>query len=117
MRKFFLCLLSIAVSFFTQAQNNDLPQPAFLEMQAYPKVRDFTLSNSGEEAYFSIQSPNGEMSVISRIVKENNGWTAPQTALFSGKHHDMEPFLSPDNLSLYFASSRPKNNLSAESKD
>ena len=117
MRKFFLCLLSIAVSFFTQAQNNDLPQPAFLELQAYPKVRDFTLSTSGEEAYFSIQSPNGDMSVISRIVKENNRWTAPQTALFSGKHHDMEPFLSPDNLSLYFASSRPKNSASIEAKD
>jgi len=117
MRKFFLCLLLIVVSFFTQAQNNDLTQPAFLELQAYPNVRDFTLSNSGEEAYFSIQSPNGEVSVISRIIRENNRWTRPQTVSFSGKHHDLEPFLSPDNLNLYFASSRPKNNLSAETKD
>ena len=107
----------IVFVFSTQAQNNDLPEPAFLELQAYPSVRDFTLSKAGEEAYFSIQSPNGETSVISKIVKTKDGWTAPIIASFSGKHHDLEPFLSPDNLRLYFASSRPRNNTTNEAKD
>lgn len=117
MKNSILNLLFVAFSCFAQAQNNDLVQPAFLELQAYPNVRDFTLSTSGEEAYFSVQSPNGEMSFISRIVMEKNHWSAPQTVSFSGRYHDLEPFLSPDNLRLYFASSRPKNNNSEKTKD
>ncbi len=117
MKNSILYLLLIAVSFFTQAQNNDIVQAAFLELQAYPNVRDFTLSTSGEEAYLSIQSPNGEMSVIAKIVKVDTQWTSPEKASFSGKYHDLEPFLSPDNLSLYFASSRPKGSTSKDEKD
>ena len=117
MKNLILGLLLITVSFFTQAQNNDIVQPAFLELQAYPNVRDFTLSTSGEEAYLSIQSPNGEASVITKIIKVNKRWSAPVKASFSGTYHDLEPFLSPDNLRLYFASSRPKGSASKDAKD
>lgn len=104
-----LSLLFIAVSCCLQAQNMNLVQPAFLELQAYPNIRDFTLSNTGDEAYFSIQSHKGDISAIAKIMKINNQWSSPQTASFSGNYFDLEPFLSPDNLTLYFASSRPKS--------
>ena len=117
MKNSILCLLFIAASCLVQAQNNDLVQPAFLELQAYPNIRDFTLSYSGEEAYISVQSPFDHISVISKIKKQNNKWSAPKMVAFSGKYHDLEPFLSPDNLRLYFASSRPKNKNSDKTKD
>ena len=35
------------------------------------------------------------------------GWTQPVVASFSGLHADMDPFVSPDGLTLYFSSMRP----------
>lgn len=113
----FLYLLLICCGIFVQAQNNDLAQPAFLALAEYPSIRDFTLSTEGDEAYFSIQSLNGELSYIASIRKLKNDWTKPQIVSFSGKYHDLEPFLSPDNLRLYFASSRPENKGTEKKKD
>ncbi|MGI9530178.1 TolB family protein [Lutimonas sp.] len=110
-------LLIICLAYMGLAQNNDVVQPAFTALKEYPKVRDFTLSNSGKEAYFSIQSLDGTISVISKIIMENDTWSSPIKAIFSGQHHDIEPFLSPDNLRLYFASSRPKNNQDHKAED
>ncbi len=109
MRTLITCFLLLVVSLYGKAQNNDIVQAAFPNLQDYPNIRDFTLSNSGDEAYITIQSPKAELSVISRIERVNNKWSQPQTASFSGIHHDLEPFLSPDNLTLYFASSRSRN--------
>jgi hypothetical protein len=39
--------------------------------------------------------------------KEENGWSNPEVASFSGQYKDLEPFLDQDGLVLYFASSRP----------
>ncbi|MDN3641456.1 hypothetical protein QWY87_01995 [Lutimonas halocynthiae] len=113
----FLYLLFMFSGVFGQAQNNDIVQPAFPALAEYPGIRDFTLSTEGDEAYFSIQSLHGELSLIASIRKLENDWTKPQIVSFSGKYHDLEPFLSPDNLRLYFASSRPKNNGKEEKKD
>ena len=112
-----LFLIFIASGISVQAQNNDLPQPAFTALIEYPNIRDLTLSTEGDEAYFSIQSPNGDVSVIARIRKHQNSWSSPEIVSFSGQNHDMEPFLSPDNLRLYFASSRPHKKGTEMGKD
>ena len=113
----FLYIVLLLCGMFGQAQNNDLPQAAFPALAEYPSIRDFTLSAEGDEAYFSIQSLNGELSFIASISKHKNDWTKPQIVSFSGEYHDLEPFLSPDNLRLYFASSRPKNSNVEEQGD
>ena len=41
-----------------------------------------------------------------RLQKNNGIWQAPKIGKFSGQFSDLEPFLSPDNLKLYFASNR-----------
>ncbi|MBC7892491.1 MAG: PD40 domain-containing protein [Sphingobacteriaceae bacterium] len=71
--------------------------------------RDLAISTAGDELYFSTQSLSGDLSVIlvSRNVKGT--WTAPEVASFSGKYHDIEPFLSADGRRLYFSSNRPKH--------
>ncbi len=83
----------------------------------FPSVRDFTLSATGNEAYFTAQSMLGELSVIMRIDKPRKKWKTPGIASFSGKYSDMEPFLSPDGLRLYFASNRPLHDATTETKD
>ena len=89
------------------AQDSNSAIPAIQEIfKQFDNVRDFTLSNSGDEAYFTGQSPLAEVSVIFKISKINGSWQKPKLVPFSGKSNDLEPFLSPDNLRLYFVSNR-----------
>jgi hypothetical protein len=83
----------------------------------FPNVRDFTISSTEDEAYFTAQSYLGELSVIITIKKENGKWSEPEIAPFSGKYQDLEPFLSPDGLRLYFVSNRPLSDHTAKPKD
>ncbi|MDG5490952.1 hypothetical protein [Psychroserpens sp. SPM9] len=80
-------------------------------------VRDFTINTEGNEAYFTLLSPARELSVIMRIQKENNAWSEPKITSFSGQYIDLEPYLSPDGLQLYFASNRPVSKDSTHTKD
>ncbi len=81
--------------------------PAFEQLSSFPSVRDFSLSNDGREAWFSLQSAREELSQIAVSYYENGQWSTPELAPFSGPYRDLEPSLSPDNMRLYFASNRP----------
>jgi len=96
----FVCLITLPGEGFSQ------PVP-FLEdlLRPFPNVRDLTMSAT--EAYFTAQSPLGEVSVIMVSHKQRNSWRKPVIASFSGQHSDLEPFLSTDGRRLYFASNRP----------
>jgi len=110
------------LSFFSQksnAQNNNLIIQPFLPdiITHIPSARDVARSSSGKEVFFTAQSFQGEMSVI--LMLTDNG-TLPKldVAPFSGKYLDLEPFLSPDGLKLYFVSNRPTDTAtSADPKD
>ena len=82
-------------------------EPALQILKDYDKVRDFTMNNNQTEAYVSAQSNLEEKSVILRISKKDGKWNKVEIASFSGKYRDLEPFLSPDNLKLFFVSNRP----------
>lgn len=100
------------------AQKEKLPVPFLPEIiSQFTNVRDLTISPSEHEAYFTVQSPQSEVSTIVFIKKQNGKWTAPEVAPFSGKYNDMEPFLSHDGLKLYFVSNRPTDETSNEIKD
>ncbi len=85
-------------------------KPVLDILKDYDKVRDFAMNNNETEAYISAQSNLEEKSVILRISKENGTWNKVGIASFSGKFRDLEPFLSPDNLKLFFVSNRPLTN-------
>lgn len=93
------------------------PQLAFDFLSDYPNTRDVTVSSDGTEAYFTIQSPMEEISVIafSKMVKSK--WSDPKIVNFTGKFRDLEPFLSSDGLRLYFASNRPLDESTDSTKD
>ncbi len=117
MKKILVILILLIVPFgFSQQTSAVQPAEADIVMQ-FPNVRDFTISPSFNEAYFTAQSILGEISVIIIIKKQMGEWEEPQIASFSGKYRDMEPFLSPDGLKLYFASDRPLHNSTAKPKD
>jgi hypothetical protein len=108
-------VLLMATSLYGQEAEN--PEPAFPDLVDYENIRDFTLTNSGNECYTSLQGPSNEVSVIVGMKKVNNSWSKPFMVSFSGTYMDLEPFLSPDNLRLYFASNRPLTATDRESKD
>ena len=83
----------------------------------FVNVRDFTIMPKENEAYFTLLSPLGELSVIMTMNRENDTWDEPKIASFSGQYIDLEPFLSPDGLKLYFASNRPVSKDSTTIKD
>jgi Tol biopolymer transport system component len=62
----------------------------------------------GKTVYFSKGSPGVRRVswiVVSRFVA--GAWTAPEIAPFSGRYSDLDPTLSPDGKTLFFASTRP----------
>ena len=115
--------LSILTSILILFTSIALPQEKNVEpflpqiFSQFPNVRDIAISSDGDEIYFSVQSYVDEVSFIASAKKENNVWSNPEIASFSGKYFDIEPFLSPDGLKLYFASNRPLDNTDDKTKD
>lgn len=113
MIKGLLNILFLFATCYVQSQNiNQFLPNVFSEM---PNVRDLAMNKDKTEAYFTVESYKKGYSFIAYITKENGIWSSPKTASFSGKYKDLEPFLSPDELTLFFASNR-KNNTSNEIK-
>ncbi len=86
-------------------------------LNQFLNVRDFCISENGDEAFFTLQSPFQEISQIARIIKKNNEWTTPELLPFSDVYMDLEPFLSSDGKRLYFVSDRPLGDSTQEKKD
>jgi Tol biopolymer transport system component len=68
-----------------------------------------TFAPDGKTVYFTrrIDRKGNEAIMFSRL--ENDKWTTPLTAGFSGKFYDKEPMLAPDGKRIFFASTRPNN--------
>lgn len=114
-------LLLTIFTFLNKANSQDLQKiaPALEVLSNYKNVRDFTISSSGNEVYVTILSPRPleEISIIACIIKKNGIWQKPEMTNFSGNYKDLEPFLSRNQLKLYFASNRPLQDSIAEAKD
>nr|WP_299067782.1 hypothetical protein [uncultured Allomuricauda sp.] len=115
MRKIVILSLCCISSVFSQKMVK--VEPALQILKNFDKVRDLTMNTLGTEAYFTIQSADEAISVICKSHKEDGEWLTPTITSFSGKHKDLEPFLSPDNLRLYFVSTRALNDSISEPKD
>jgi len=82
------------------------------ELNKYYNLRDFCISSDEDEAFFTIQSPNQDLSQIV-YVKDKN-WDNPILLPFCDAYSYLEPFLTSDGKRLYFVSNRPKNEPSTE---
>ena len=83
----------------------------------YSNVRDFCISKDGNDAYFTMQSPDQNISQIVHIKKENNKWTEPELLPFCDSYMYLEPFLSYNEDRLFFVSDRPLNDTISIKKD
>ena len=90
---------------------------AYKELNEFVNVRDFCISSDHDEIYFTIQSPFQEISQIAYMKKVDGNWSSPEIMPFSATFSDLEPFLSPDQTTLYFASNRPLSDSSNAEKD
>src|SRR5690606_9645367 len=99
------------LNFLTQAFCQDSPTVELVSetLNQFGNVRDFSISQNEDEMYFTIQSPMQEISQIAYMKKVKDKWSEPQLMPFSDQYSDLEPFLSPDQTRLYFASNRPSD--------
>ena len=108
-----IILLALFITQLIQSQNTaTLVFPEIFK--GLPNVRDFAMSNTQDEIYFTVESYQKEFSFIAFIKKENGKWSNPKAAPFSGQFKDLEPFLAPNQLRLYFVSNRTKNGNTAK---
>ena len=83
----------------------------------FQNYRDFCISKNNREAYFTIQSPNRDLSQIVCMKKENGEWLKPRLVEFCDEYRYLEPFLTIDNKRLFFVSDRPINDTLSIKKD
>lgn len=69
--------------------------------------RDFTISPTGDEVFFTLQHPKFLSSTILYMHTENGKWSSPEVAPFSGSNRDLEAAFSADGKTVYFSSDRP----------
>lgn len=107
----------VLLSYFLLALNLNAQVEPFEEkvLGEYLSVRDITMND--KEAYFTIKSIKGELSIISFAKRGKKSFSKIEKASFSGHYLDLEPFLAPNGLRLYFASNRPIHKDSTKSKD
>ena len=113
MKKIIVFLVLVSSSVFAQQVERVFPT-AFGE---FPHVRDLAMTANQDEVYFTVESYKKEYSFIAFIKKVNNKWTKPAVVSFSGMYKDLEPFLSPNGLQLFFASNRVDNQSKGVKKD
>ncbi len=116
MKKRFISLL-VFLAFFKWASAQTYPDPHFPDDT--PRIfapgilsdglsnRDFTISPSGDEIFFTIQQRGFLSSTIIRLVKENGKWGKPEIAPFSGTYKDLEATFTVDGKTIFFSSDRP----------
>ncbi|WP_033445099.1 TolB family protein [Gillisia marina] len=108
----------IIITFNVSGQSKKQVEPAFTNLfSEFQNVRDFSMNSDGTEVYFTAQSILEEISIIVQAIKTEDSWIKKQLITSSGKFKDLEPFLAPDGLKLYFASNRPTKDSSEVKKD
>jgi hypothetical protein len=117
MIKTVLIITLISVSNLLSAQNENKVFHFDEILHQFQNVRDFCISSDGEEAFFTLQSPNSEISQLASIRKENNAWLAPELLPFCDSYRYLEPFLSVNGNRLFFVSDRPLKGGTDQKKD
>jgi hypothetical protein len=76
-------------------------------LNKFQNVRDFCINHQTNEAFFTIQSPNQDISQIACV--KNGAWEDAGLLSFCDGYSYLEPFLTPNGNRLYFASNRPRD--------
>ncbi len=102
---FFIFFLIFSLT--AHAQNTAIPKLFNTQLNSFLNVRDFCISSTENEAFFTIQSPDQQISQLAFITKQGKTWEAPLLLSFCDSFMYLEPFLAPDGNRLFFVSDRP----------
>lgn len=111
------CLFPFAIQKMAAQDANDEVKLFSAQLNRFLNVRDLTISQNGREVYFTIQSPNQEISQIACMKMGTKDWEEPTLMPFCDEYKYLEPFLTTDAKRLYFVSDRPLILSSNERKD
>lgn len=117
MKNIYTAALFLLIINLFNAQNTTAITLFDKKLNPFLNVRDFSVSEDGNEAFFTLQSPNQEVSQIASIKKDKNSWSEPELLPFNNAYSYMEPFLADNGTRLYFASDRPLDKTKTEKKD
>ena len=85
--------------------------PGFISLENRIEGRG-SFSPDGNQFYFTVSDINFKNQKIFYTVYKDNIWTNPDTAGFSKKYDNWEPFFSSDGQKLFFTSDRNPDTLS-----
>ena len=97
--KFNITLIWALFTFVTDAAEIQFDLPGV-------HVRDYALNQNGSELYVTMESIGKDASQIIVMKRQGTEWSEPEIASFSGQFKDLEPFMHPNGLQLFFASNR-----------
>lgn len=100
---------TVFLIFHIASHGQNCPSLFNAQLNNFLNVRDFTISQTEDEAYFTVQSPDQKLSQIASIKKGKKRWKKPVLLSFCDSFAYLEPFLSPDQTRLYFVSDKPLN--------
>lgn len=109
-RPFFLLilLLGLVLSGCQSESKPTIPKPDIeLGMFANQAIYRLALSEDQEWLLFDLKDTSSETSSILFSVFQGDGWSKPQLVPFSGTYNDMDPFIAPDQQTIFFMSTRP----------
>lgn len=117
MKQVIRLLIALAFAHASLGQHAPKVELAHEKFSHFLNLRDFCISKNNDEIYFTAQSPSQEISQILYMKKVKGKWSEPELMPFSNVYSDLEPFLSYDQNTLYFASNRPTTAASESKKD
>ena len=117
MMKIRLIIVLILISNLMLAQNENEVFQFDKILNQFHNVRDFCISSNGNEAFITLQSPNGKISQLATVKKKKNKWTEPKLLPFCDSNMYLEPFLSSNGNRLFFVSNRPLSDSISHKKD
>ena len=74
-------------------------------------------SSDGNELFYSTSDSKYAYKTFIYLKKEDNEWSTPEMAPFSGSYYNHSAFFSPDGKKMYFSSTRPVSSSSDSKKD
>jgi Tol biopolymer transport system component len=101
------------IDYFGQKLPEKTPQifaPGFICLDNRSESRG-AFSPDGKSFYFTVVNNDFTSQKIFYTEFKNGAWSKPDTASFSKKFNNHEPFISSDNRKLYFSSDREKDSL------
>ncbi|MBA3648109.1 MAG: PD40 domain-containing protein [Chitinophagales bacterium] len=106
----FACLNSDAQQLFSYSVKEPVRKPKIFA-EGIISTGDYethpAFSPSGDTLYFLKGLPDASLFAICFSYYRNGKWSTPEIAPFSGHYVDVDPFITKDGNTMYFASNRP----------